>query len=468
MVADHFTSAPSAPPRWLVLLVAVVGALPTIVVLFFSPALILDDIQFAAIAEFEGISGFVEEISYRPGQGLLHGLQFLSFGTSAALHLGLLAVVNAINAVLGLRLARHWLPPRVAGAVITVWLLLPDRGSTRYWVSTVPNHVALAFVLLAALLVSRRWGAVDRRTWTAVAALLVAAVMTYEAVGLLAIAVVVMGIIGQRGLVRPSPKDLIAPAFVCGVLGAASLFVLVQSPRGGASTLLADPAGGLTNYLTSFDTAPFGPVGPLLLPAALAWAIFDRRPAMARCRQTVLAGVGIALAGLAPFLVAGFNVQNLGVLDRSLFFANIGTALILGVAASVIDVERHRVGPLGRRLVVYTGLLATVGASFAVVDDLSPYRAAWGEQQRASLALTNAQPDQLGLIDANGTQRAILVDVPLDDGVAWAHYGLQVQDLYQLVNRSEEEPLWLGLTWEPNPRDGDIAVTVDGIQLRER
>ncbi len=182
----------------------------------------------------------------------------------------------------------------------------------------------------------------------------------------------------------------------------------------------------------------------------------------------VLIGVVVALAGLAPFLVAGFNVQNLGVLDRSLFFANIGTALVLGAGLAAIDIERRKTGRLGQQLIVCAGIFLFVGASVAVVDDLSPFRAAWNEQQRASVALADAQPEQLGLVDGNGPQRAVLVDVPLDDGVAWAHYGLQVQDLYQLVNSSEEEPLWLGLTWEATLDEGDIAVTVDGIRLRER
>lgn len=447
------------------LAVAILGALPTVVALLFSPALILDDIQFATIAQFEGIGGFFDEISYRPGQGLLHGLQFTGLGTNATLHLGLLAAINALNAVLGLRLARHWLPPRTAVAVIIVWLLLPDRGSTRYWASTVPNHVALALVLFAALLISRRWRDVDRRTWMTVGFLLTAAVLTYEASGLLAIGVVLLGIVGQRGSVRPELRQLVAPALVCGALVGASLFVLVQSPRGGASTLLADPTGGLTNYLTSLDTAPLGAIGPLLLLGAIVWAIVDHRPSVTERRWMVLVGAVVALAGLVPFLVAGFNVQNLGVLDRSLFFANIGTALVLGAAASAIDIERHRVGRLGRGLLACGALLLVFGGSFGVIDDLEPFRAAWNDQNRAALALIDAQPDQLGLTDATGTQRAVLVDVPLDDGVAWAHYGIQVQDLYQLVNHSPEEPLWLGLTWEPDPSEGDIAVTIVGTQL---
>lgn len=464
-MSHDITSTPSTPSRSLVLAVAILGALPTIVALFFSPALILDDIQFATTAQFEGISGFFDEISYRPGQGLLHGLQFTAFGTNATLHLVLLAAVNALNAVLGLRLARLWLPPRTAVAVITVWLLLPDRGSTRYWASTVPNHVALALVLFAALLISRRWRAIDGRTWMTVGFLLTAAVLTYEASGLLAIGVVLMGIVGRRGPVRPGLRQLVAPALVCSALVGASLFVLVRSPRGGASTLLADPTGGLTNYLTSLDTVPLGLVGPLLLLGAIVWAIVDHRPSVTERRWMVLVGAVVALAGLVPFLVAGFNVQNLGVLDRSLFFANIGTALVLGAAASAIEIERRRLGRLGRGLLASGALLLTFGTSFAVIDDLGPFRAAWNDQNRAALALLDAQPDQLGLIDAAGTQQAVLVDVPIDDGVAWAHYGIQVQDLYQLVNHAPEEPLWLGLTWEREPAEGDVAVTIEGTQL---
>lgn len=448
--------------------VGLLGALPTLVAVFFSPELILDDLQFASTAAFDGMGGFVDEMSYRPGQGLVHGVQFVAFGTNAVLHLLLLAAVNALNAVLGFRLARYWMPPRTAAAVMAAWLLLPDRGSTRYWVSTVPNHVALASVLLAALLVSQRWRAMNGRTWAAVGALLMGAVVTYEAVGLLAAAVVVMGVVGGRETLRPTPKDLVAPMVVAGGLGAASLFVLARSPRGGASTLLADPGEGVSNYLTSLDTVPLGSIGPLLLLAVLAWAVIDRRPAMARLRWIVLVGVAVALAGLAPFVVAGFNVQNLGVLDRSLFFAGIGSALVLGAGLRVIDMERRAAGRLGQRLVVGGGMLLFGAAAVAVVDDLSPFRAAWSDQQRASAALVDAQPQQLGLVDGNGPQRAVLVDIPIDAGVAWAHYDVQVQDLYQLVNRAEEAPAWLGLSWEEPLDDHDVAVTIDGIRLRER
>lgn len=449
---------------------AIVGffaALPTLVALFLSPQLILDDIQFAAIARFEGMAGFVEEMSYRPGQGLIHGLQFTAFGTNAALHLLLLAAVNAVTALLGFRLLRHWLDQSTAGAIIAIWLLLPDRGSTRYWVSTLPNHIALGLVLAAALLVSRRWMSIDRWTWVIVAALLSAATMTYEAIGPFAGLVVLAAVVGQQGWRRPGLRQFVGPVCTITALAAAALFVLTQSPRGGASTVLAAPVEGAVHYLESLRTRPLGPLGAMLLPAAIIWALADRRPQVSQHRAIVAGGVVIAGAGLLPFVVAGFNVQNVGVLDRSMFFASLGTALILGAVAGVIATERHRAAPLGRRLLHALAVILALGASAAVLDDLGPYISSWDEQQRAAAALEDVHPEVLGLVDGSGAELAVLVDVRLDDGVAWAHYGIQVQDLYQLVNDQRAEPVWLDLSWGQTPTNG-VAVSVVGTDLERR
>lgn len=448
-------------------IVGLLAALPTIVALLASPRLILDDIQFATIARFEGMAGFVEEMTYRPGQGLIHGLQFTAFGTNAGLHLLLLAAVNALTAVLGYRLLRHWLAPDISGAIITVWLVLPDRGSTRFWVSTVPNHVALALTLAAALLISRRWRRITPTTWFVTGVLLIAATVTYEAIVPFAGLVVLAAGAGQQGWQRPRRQQLVGPAAVTVALAAASLFVLTQSPRGPASTMLAAPVEGIVHYLQSLDARPLGPLGALLLPAALLWAILDRRPDVNRQRKIVAGGFVLAGAGLLPFLFAGFNVQNVGVLDRSMFFASIGTALMLGAALSVAIAERHRIETTGRHLLHIIAALLLLGASTAVLDDLGPYRSSWDDQARAAAALEDLQPEVLGLIDDSGQQIAFLVDVPIDDGVAWAHYGIQVQDLYQLVNDQVVEPRWLSLSWGQTPEDG-IAVSVIGTQVERQ
>lgn len=454
-------AAPSAPCRSMVLIVAFVAALPTLAALLFGPELILDDLQFAAIARFEGLSGFVEEMGYRPGQGIIHGLQFTLLGTNASMHLAVLAAVNAVNAVVGLHLVRRWCAPDLSAAVMAVWLLLPDHGSTRFWVSTVPNHVALTLVLVAALFATNRTRRLHVGPWLVLASPLVAAVLTYEAVAPLAVLLVGTVTVREwRQKPISAPPQLLGPLLALGAVAAASLFVLIRSPRAGASSLLAAPVDGVFVYLTSLDTLPLGRVGLLLVPTALLWAALDRRRSVKQERSLVVVGIALAFVGLSPFLVAGFNVASVGVLDRSLFFAGLGTAATVGSAVAVAGRARGTLSSSGQRLVLVGAGLLAAGSMVAVFDDLGPYRASWAEQRSAATALSGWLPPDTLDIDPNVGATFVLQDVPIDDGVAWAHYGIQVRDLYRLVNDSEDSPMWLGLTWNDDPPTGSVSFTV--------
>ncbi len=426
-------------------LVGLLAAVPTLVAIAAGADLVLDDLEFATIARFDGLAGF-NGLDYRIGGGAIHGLQFTFLGTNAAAHLVVLALANALTLVLYARLVRCFCSPGLTWCITIAALVLPNRGSTHYWVSTVPNHIALSLVLAAAIAIFRRPRSAPV-PWLAATPLLICATLTYEG-GVLLAGIVIAAAVVRQGW-HSWPKGLAA----LGAVSTTAALMVLSSPRTESSSLLAEPIDGLIKHLSSLSAMPLAPWGALLVPASIVWVVLDRSPARRTDRHVAIAGLAIAIAGLLPFLVAGYNLQNYGVLDRGHFFADFGTAMVLGSASHAAI----RAAPAQARRAAATAAVALVVlAAAATLDDLSAYRAASDDLADAREALRS--------VGANDGPIAITA-VPLHDGVGWAHYSVQVRNLWQLVHDEPDAPEWLSLTGRPQDASVPVFTIADGGTL---
>lgn len=443
---------PSDPTtRTVGVLVAIFGALPSLVNAALSPALLLDDLEFAVFARFDGLAGFSQNISERPGEGFIHAVQFIVLGERASLHLLVLAAAAAWSSWLYWRLMRLVLPYPIAVMATVVFLLLPNRGSLRFWVSTVPNHVGLALFLCAAIVATRdaqrrrRVGQGDPgiRPWVIVVVLSVLSVLTYEGAAAL-VALVPLGIAATSVSMM---WRWVAPAVAQAALATAALISLILSDRPDDSSLWGSPVHGFQKHLVSLGPWPLNFLLIALVFGAAAWSI---RTALARKgddRELAVAGC-VALiamvAGLAPFIVGGFNIENSGVLDRAHIFPNVGSAVLIAIGIESV----RRFGVLPQQRLVLAGCAAIMFA--AVFSDLGPYLRAADEQRDAaesflSLEQPNADPvEEVRLLRPNGS-----------GGVAWGWFNIQARALYQLTNDDPNRPTWLSLT--PGRVDADSA-----------
>ncbi len=426
--------------------VALLAALPTLIAALLSPELLLDDIEFAARARFEGFGGFIDEMGYRPGQGLIHGLQFTLLGNRPALHLVVLAIGNGATAMLFWRLLRSVVSRPIALGSIAAFVVLPNRGSLRFWTSTLPNHVAMCLLLGAALIAIRsvqhsRSGrlagaeAPDHRlpSWLGVTALSFLSVITYEAtIGLAGLLVAVMAFTSSTLKGR-----VIIPAGVLSLYGGTALVLTSRSPRAPASTFFANPVDAVPSHLRGLFPVPLDQVGTVLVIGTVlwaAWTVLSRRAHGTPEASSVLAGVVIAAAGLAPFIAAGFNIQSAGVLDRAHYFPSLGTSLILGSTAAFA--WRITDSPVVRPAMSAAALLLAVG----IQVDLTDYVRAADDHRdaRTALGTLSWSPN-----DTTGESGVRIAPPNTAGGVAWGFYNAQVRDLYRIVHDDPVDPLWL-------------------------
>ncbi len=456
------TAAPEAQllnDRAIGLFVAIAAALPTLAAAALRPALLLDDIEFAARARFEGWGGFVNEMGYRPGQGLIHAIQFNVLGEHASLHLIVLAAGNALAAVLFWRLLIIAVPRGIAIATTVTFVVLPNRGALRYWTSTLPNHVAMCLLLGAAIVVASRVDAtrVERRngsgpvdhstvTWLAVTGLSLLSIVTYEAtISLAPLLTLVLALTSssRRGRV-------VLPLSVFGLFGAAALVMKVRSPRAASTTLFARPLDGIPNHLESLVPSPYTVLGVVAVLGCTAWGSWQLIRQHAAARQeakVVVVGVVLAIAGLAPFIAASFNIQSQGVLDRAHYFPSLGTALAMG--AGIHALRSSTDSNLVRPVLFAAAAFSVMG----VVDDLGPYKRASAEHREAASALAALDPPSSWVGDPYAwteTDEGVrIADPPAAGGVGWGFYSAQVRDLYRLVHDDPIDPTWLALANRP-------------------
>ncbi|MEE9417810.1 MAG: hypothetical protein V3V01_21205 [Acidimicrobiales bacterium] len=436
----NFDTSPS-PNRWILAVVALAGAFPTLLGIVTGNGLVLDDLEFAAAARFEGWSGFADELRYRPIQGLVHGIEFSLFGTKSLPHHLLLALLNGLVALQLARLAVRWLPDQLAVASITLWLVVPHRGAVRYWASTNPNHIAMLLLVGAALRIEpidkgRDPGASSASSTSnsnllLVSLLVAASVSTYE--GGAVIGAIILLCAGWQD--RTTTRAALGRAAAMGVPSVvAFMWVVFQSPRRGASSFF----GGLDEALPShlWSLAP-GRLSPLVVVsvAGLAGIVLMammpsfETPAQARYIAT---GVGLFASGLLPFVAGGFNLGPSGVLDRGHYFADIGTSLVLGALAVTSFAVTRRHLPSFSRLVIPLMVATVVGLlSMATVADSRDYAAAAQDGDRLREAVLTIADQTTS--SSSGCSTITLAKLPSHHGVAVARYDQQVDDIVDLT-----------------------------------
>lgn len=373
------------------LLVALVAALPTLVWATWDPAFLVDDWAFALRSHLGNWSGYATEARARPLQALWHAGTFAVLGQSPRLHLLLMAILNAGVAALIWRLATRLLARRAALITVGVWVLLPNRGSTRFWIATGPSLVALALVLVACHLALEPSG-LTRARHALVLLLVVAATLTYE--GASGLGLVVLGIAVARG----EPLKRLGRALTSSTVFLAALaYVAAASPKGVPSGQL----GAAVRVLP----AQFGvgvwptvalPLGTAMMTVAL-WSLF--RPLIRDQHQDpelriTRAGVGLLVAGAAPFVAAGFHTATDGLFDRGNLFAGLGTSVIF---ASSIEILARQLGHVAGDAwtKAATGALLSISAiAFAtgIAVDLQAVKLAADDGRRLLVALDRSEP----------------------------------------------------------------------------
>jgi len=303
----------------------------------------VDDWAFIAAAQLDGAVASREEWSARPGQALIHTLEFGLLGDHIELLVLLLGVVNALASVLLVQLLKPAVGLPTALAAGLVFSVLPNRGATSLWASTLPNVVSLCLVL--ALGYFSRW----RR-----GAVLAAAVLTYEGCAALGLGVAAwLAFRGATGTKERARAFLIAtsPAL------AAIVYAKLATPK----------TEGLRPFfrVTGVAASHFGiGVWPrpllcfaLLLVAALAWSVgLLVLPGFhaGRPERLVVSGFISLFLGILPFIAVGFPMATDGMLDRANIFGNVGLAMLIVGAVSLVarSIPSLQAGIIGALVIV--------------------------------------------------------------------------------------------------------------------
>jgi len=312
---------------------AAAGALPTVIWTLRDPALMVDDWAFAATARLHGLGGFESAVRARPLGGAYYALAFNVLHDHPLPHLLVLAVLNAVAAVLVWAVARRMMPRVPAVLTALVWVSLANRGTSRLWITAAPNMLALCLLLAGTLLMLRR---PSGPLWP-VCVLVVLATLTYEgtiAVGALTVAV------GAWQTEGPMSARLRHVALWLLPVGLAGAWVLTFSAKHDGSPYA--PFENVSRlFAAHLGTAVLPdlllPLGAVLL-GVVAWAagcaLLPSMPLRAE-ERVVLGGLGVILLGAAPFAFAGFPFATDGIFDRGNLYADLGTAMVLAGALAL-------------------------------------------------------------------------------------------------------------------------------------
>ncbi|MGH9283446.1 MAG: hypothetical protein ACRD0S_10990, partial [Acidimicrobiales bacterium] len=320
-------------PVWVVVLGAA-AAVPSLLWALDGSGFIHDDWSIASGVElgstWDAITGRSTGTSARPLSAVYFALTHEVFGAHPLLHVLALAALNGLAASLLVRVGTRLVGRQIAVWTALVWVALPNRGSTRLWITMAPAVVSLCLLLVAiALLLA------DRPV--AAGVVMASAILLYEAVAGVALAALALWPWRSRGAAW---RRAAGPIVV--VLGA-SAFIYLGSPK---RELDAAPFSNWANIVAAqFGRGVFGPlarVGALLMLVAFTVALVRAllpsfRAGFSAVDRAVLAGTALVFVGAAPFFVAGFPFATDGIFDRGNLVAGLGTALILGALLSWVS-----------------------------------------------------------------------------------------------------------------------------------
>lgn len=369
--------------RWLV---GALAGLPSFVWTVHGAGFLSDDWPVLATVRKDGFLRSLWAFSFvapaRPGAALYYSTFAALFDVHPALYGVLLTALNVIVALELAALAVRLLPQRLAILSVLFWVVLPNRGSTRFWLVLAPDLVALALLLGAGLCLTG--GRLRRAT-----ALLIAGTLCYEAVLPLGLAMIASwAALEYKRRLRPALAAA-APVLIAGA------FIFLRSPkRVGERAPLANWRTLISAQIGrgTFGAAPIAKVGSaVILGMTAVAAVRMTFPSFRAGRRPhhlfLLLGHLVALLGAASFLFAGFPFATDGIFDRGNLVADLGTALVLGCIAEGVlkaagrsrlgrDVVAVSIGTLaayltalnGVDLRAYTGAVADGDALLAALD----------------------------------------------------------------------------------------------------
>lgn len=323
----------------------------------------VDDWFYAARARFDGPVAPRLEWLARPGQALIHTLQYALLGGSPLVQAVVLAAANAAAGAIGYLLLVRWFGRRRAVLAGLVFAALANHGSTSMWAATLPNVTALALAFAAGR--TRRFPS---------ALLAVTSILTYEGAAALAFAAFGLHLLGSDIRHRRRQLFLLCPpALALAYIGAASEKTAAHGSR--------------LSLLTRVVATHFG-IGiwpphlvwlSLVAAASTTWAIATLLIPGFQFQtngRLIITGLVLLLLGIAPFAVAGFPFATSGLLDRANIFSDPGLALIIaGTLLGAVDGLRkldRRLAGIGWAVTVATVAILASGN----VNDLRDARAA--------------------------------------------------------------------------------------------
>lgn len=367
----------------LLALVALAGAVPTLVSAAWSPGLIVDDWALAAHARW-----FTDPLAAgQPGRPLANYWYFGTFnllGARPVPNLLLLAAVNAVCAVLVWEVARRLLPRRCAVLATAVWLVAANRGSTRLWIILTPNSLALVAVLAAVLLARAERHSTRRHL--VVVALGVMAMLFYEGASGLAAGVVALSAWRWTGRER-----LLALAGGGLVLAATAAWEYSVSPKTDSVGLFRG-AGRWVSTLFGAGILPaaLAPLGLIALAVAVYCLATLVLPSFATRdeERVVIIGAGVLMLGMLPFWTTGFLPATDGIFDRGNHYASLGAAVVIAGALALL----WRVVPSRAAVAVAVVVLGVMAAENAV--DVSAFHLA-AEDGRRLLRSADRLPEPI-------------------------------------------------------------------------
>lgn len=337
---------------------AVLGALPSLIWAATRPWPIHDDWALAGAIHHQSAFAAFTSLVHHPGRPVAaayYVATYRLFGAHPVWHALELAVLNGVVTALFVVVVRRLGGTRLAIAAGGAWVLLGNRGTTRFWAAMAPAVLALCLLLAGVLLLTR----VKPRTWVATA-LFAAAVLAYEAVAALCVAAVVVAWWHQPVANRSFRR---LAASVAPVFGAAGVVLLNSGSRSGSAHLFANASRW---FPAQFGVGVFGNARlsvllglALLISSVVAVAhVVARGRAADMVARQVVAGLAVMALGLAPLVAVGFPVGTAGLFDRGNLFADLGTAIVFGAIACAVVARLNR--PLAvAALVSVAGVLAS-------------------------------------------------------------------------------------------------------------
>lgn len=370
-------------------------------------------------------------------------------------------------------------PWTVAAGAAGLLVVFPWASTLRLWSGSSLNQVCVCLFLLGALLALRLLS-LPHRPWLphlGATALYVAAILTYEAVGIL-----VLGV-GLLYLAAGAPLRAAGPRWALDILaaGVALLWSRAATTRDTASP--AEMVESMPRFAGEglrllAQALPPGPLVPgavrvvvLLVFAGLVVFAAVRRPeARSRLRTLGLVAVGglvAVAAATVPFLGTDLSPLNTGQNNRGNIAAALPWSVVVASAAGAVAVAAvaitGRLHSGGAVAAVFTVLLVVTGLGFVdrMSADRAAWRASWELQERTLRAVTTA------LRDPRSGDRVFVSGVPAQsgDGIAVFAQPWDLSSAAVLRYRRPDIgvfPFFEGTTWECGP-EGMFPVAPAGL-----